>query len=126
MKISRAQLLAAGVAAGVATAAAARLALGPASAAIAVGAAAPPFSLPATLGADVFTFDLTAELHKGPVVLYFYPAAFTSGCTLEAHDFADHVDDYKKLGASVIGVSGDAIDKLKRFATSECRSKFAV
>ena len=59
-------------------------------------------------------------------VLYFYPAAFTSGCTIEAHDFAEAVEKYKALGATVVGVSHDPIDTLKRFSVSECRSKFAV
>ncbi|MEO6913032.1 MAG: peroxiredoxin, partial [Candidatus Baltobacteraceae bacterium] len=65
-------------------------------------------------------------LKKGPVVLYFYPAAFTTGCTLEAHSFADAIDQYKKLGATVIGVSHDPIDVLNKFSVSDCRSKFAV
>jgi len=65
-------------------------------------------------------------LQKGPVILYFYPAAFTTGCTQEAHDFADAVDAYRALGASVIGVSHDDIDTLNKFSVSECRSKFAV
>jgi peroxiredoxin len=60
------------------------------------------------------------------VVLYFYPAAFTKGCTIEAHEFADAVDEYKALGATVIGVSHDNIDTLKKFSVSECRSKFPV
>ena len=90
------------------------------------GASAPLFSAPATLGQDVFTFDLAAALKKGPVVLYFYPAAFTEGCTQEAHDFAENIGRFKALGATVIGVSGDDIEKLKRFATSECRGKFPV
>jgi peroxiredoxin len=90
------------------------------------GAKAPPFSAQATLGREVFTFDLKEALERGPVVLYFYPAAFTTGCTIEAHDFATHMDDYAALGATVIGVSGDDIDKLKKFSVSECRSKFPV
>ncbi len=98
----------------------------PASAALAIGAKAPTFATQASLGGKVFPFDLAGALAKGPVVLYFYPAAFTSGCTLEAHDFASHIDDYTKLGATVIGVSGDNIEKLNRFSVSECRSKFAV
>jgi peroxiredoxin len=69
---------------------------------------------------------LKKALAEGPVVLYFYPAAFTKGCTIEAHDFADHIDEYHKLGATVIGVSGDDIAKLNDFSVSECRSKFAV
>jgi peroxiredoxin Q/BCP len=95
-------------------------------AALAVGATAPDFKTQASLGGKVFTFDLGAALAKGPVVLYFYPAAFSEGCTMEAHDFASHIGDYTKLGATVIGVSGDDIAKLAKFSVSECRSKFAV
>ena len=98
----------------------------PASAALDTGVAAPTFKTDASLGGKVFSFDLKDALAKGPVVLYFYPAAFTKGCTIEAHDFADHIDDFKKLNATVIGVSGDDIDKLNKFSVSECRSKFAV
>ncbi|CAM4004611.1 peroxiredoxin [Bordetella muralis] len=91
-----------------------------------VGAAAPDFSAPASLGGEVFTFKLAEALKQGPVVLYFYPAAFTQGCTIEARNFAEAIDDYKALGASVIGVSADDIDTLKKFSVSECRGKFAV
>jgi peroxiredoxin Q/BCP len=76
--------------------------------------------------AQAFRFDLTEALAKGPVVLYFYPAAFTSGCTIEAHDFADAIGEYRQLGATVIGVSGDSIGTLDKFSRSECRSKFPV
>jgi len=102
------------------------LASGPALAKLEAGVAAPAFDTQATLGGKVFEFNLKDALAKGPVVLYFYPAAFTTGCTLEAHDFAEHIDDYQKLGATVIGVSGDDIEKLNAFSVSECRSKFAV
>jgi peroxiredoxin Q/BCP len=98
----------------------------PAAAGLKVGDPAPVFTTQASLGGNVVTYDLAAELKKGPVVLYFFPAAFTPGCTVEAHDFADHVKDYAALGASVIGVSGDSIEKLKEFSVSECRSKFPV
>lgn len=98
----------------------------PAAAELKAGSVAPVFAAQASLGGKVFTFDLAQALRTGPVVLYFYPAAFTSGCTLEAHDFAEHIGDYKKLGATVIGVSGDDIAKLQRFSVSECRSKFPV
>ena len=98
----------------------------PALAELKAGTAAPPFDARASLGGKVFDFDLRAALAKGPVVLYFYPAAFTSGCTLEAHDFASHAEDYRKLGATIIGVSGDDIATLNKFSVSECRSKFAV
>ncbi len=98
----------------------------PALAELHPGDTAPTFDTPASLGGKVFDFNIADELKKGPVVLYFYPAAFTSGCTLEAHDFAEHIADYTKLGAEVIGVSGDNIEKLNKFSVSECRSKFAV
>jgi peroxiredoxin len=97
-----------------------------ASAELKVGATAPLFDAQASIAGHVFDFNLKSALAKGPVVLYFYPAAFTSGCTFEAHDFAQHIDEYKKLGATVIGVSGDDIGKLQQFSLSECRSKFAV
>ncbi len=98
----------------------------PARAELAPGATAPAFDTQASLGGKVFDFNVEDALRRGPVVLYFYPAAFTSGCTLEAHDFAEHIGDYTALGATVIGVSGDKIDKLNKFSVSECRSKFAV
>ncbi|GAC1311165.1 MAG: peroxiredoxin [Vulcanimicrobiaceae bacterium] len=98
----------------------------PARAELHAGDRAPGFSTQASLGGRVFDFNVDDALARGPVVLYFYPAAFTSGCTLEAHDFAAHVDDYKRFGATVIGVSGDSIAKLNEFSVSECRSKFAV
>ena len=110
-------------------AAAATLALllaAPAPAALAVGATAPDFATQASLAGKPFAFHLADALRKGPVVLYFYPAAFTSGCTVEAHDFAAATDAFAKLGATVIGVSGDPIDKLNRFSVTECRNKFAV
>ena len=95
-------------------------------AALKPGDKAPEFSAPSSLGGQVSTFSLSEALKKGPVVLYFYPAAFTSGCTIEAHLFAEAVDRYKALGATVIGVSGDNIETLNKFSVSECRSKFAV
>ena len=98
----------------------------PAFAALPVGAKAPAFKLQASMGGKVFAFDMTSALKKGPVVLYFYPAAFTPGCTIEAHEFADATDEFKSLGATVIGVSRDGIDKLNKFSVSECRSKFPV
>lgn len=99
---------------------------GGAHAALKVGDTAPDFTATATLAGKAFTYTLSEALKQGPVVLYFYPAAFTPGCTIEAHDFAEAVDKYRALGATVIGVSHDDIDKLKRFSVSECRSKFAV
>jgi peroxiredoxin Q/BCP len=90
------------------------------------GVKAPEFTLQAAQGGDVATVDLKAVLAKGPVVLYFFPKSFTSGCTVEAHMFSEHVGDYKKLGAQVIGVSGDDIETQKKFSTEECRSAFLV
>ncbi len=83
-----------------------------ASATLKPGDAAPPFTAQASLGGKTYTYSLADELKKGPVVLYFYPAAFTKGCTIEAHEFAEAVDEYKKYGATVIGVSHDNIDTL--------------
>src|SRR5476651_871090 len=91
-----------------------------------VGEMAPDFSLPATLGGKEFTFHLAEALKKGPVVVYFYPAAFTQGCTVEAHDFAAAMPQFAAAGASVIGVSHDDIATLDKFSTSECQSKFPV
>ncbi len=90
------------------------------------GADAPDFTTQATLAGKPFTFSLATALKMGPVVLYFYPAAFTRGCTVEAHEFAEAADKFKSLGATVIGVSHDSIDTLNRFSVSECRNKFAV
>jgi thioredoxin-dependent peroxiredoxin len=98
----------------------------PAFAALPDGTKAPNFSTDATLAGKAFKFSLQDALKKGPVVLYFYPAAFTPGCTVEAHEFAEATDKFKALGATVIGVSHDPIEKLNQFSVSECRNKFAV
>lgn len=98
----------------------------PAMASLAVGAKAPQFTAQAALGGKDFTFNLADALKKGPVVVYFYPEAFTKGCTIEAHDFAAAMDKYHALGATVIGVSHDEMPKLDKFSVSECGSKFAV
>jgi thioredoxin-dependent peroxiredoxin len=98
----------------------------PAFAALSEGTKAPDFSTEASLAGKAFKFSLADALKKGPVVLYFYPAAFTPGCTVEAHEFAEATDKFKALGATVIGVSHDPIDKLNKFSVSECRNKFAV
>jgi len=87
----------------------------PASAALTVGASAPTFTAQAALAGEPFAFDLAQALKQGPVVLYFYPAAFTQGCTVEAQAFADAIGDFKALGATVVGVSGDDIETLKKF-----------
>jgi peroxiredoxin Q/BCP len=109
--------------------AAATLALGlaaPALAALPVGATAPDFTTQASLAGKPIPFNLAAALKKGPVVLYFFPAAFTTGCTAEAHEFAEATDRFEKLGATVVGVSADDIETLNRFSVEACRNKFAV
>ena len=98
----------------------------PVYAALPDGAKAPDFSTVASLAGKEFKFSLADALKKGPVVLYFYPAAFTPGCTVEAHLFAEATPKFQELGATVIGVSHDPIDKLDRFSVSECRNKFPV
>lgn len=95
-------------------------------AALPVGAQAPMFTAQATLGGEDFSFSLAEALKKGPVVLYFYPAAFTPGCTVEAHLFAEATEQFAELGATVIGMSADDLETLRKFSVSECRSKFAV
>ena len=97
-----------------------------ASAALAVGAPAPDFTAQAALGGKTFTFSLAEALKKGPVVLYFYPKAFTKGCTIEAHNFAEATEEFRALGATLIGMSNDDIETLKDFSVKECRNKFAV
>src|SRR4030081_1755950 len=98
----------------------------PVFAALPNGTKAPDFSTDASLAGKTFKFSLATSLKNGPVVLYFYPAAFTPGCTVEAHEFAEATDKFKALGATVIGVSHDPIEKLNKFSVSECRNKFAV
>jgi thioredoxin-dependent peroxiredoxin len=109
-----------------ALAALALTAASPAAAQLAEGAKAPTFSTKAALAGKEFGFSLAAALAKGPVVLYFYPKAFTSGCTLEANAFAEAMPQFKAAGASVIGMSNDDIDTLKRFSREECRDAFPV
>jgi thioredoxin-dependent peroxiredoxin len=104
----------------------AAISFSPARAALPLGSTAPLFDAPASLGGKEFHFTLTDALRHGPVVLYFYPAAFTRGCTIEAHEFADTMDQFKALGATVIGISMDKIETLNRFSVSECRSRFPV
>ncbi len=104
----------------------AALAMNTAMAALKVGDSAPDFTTPAAIGGKAFTFSLADALKKGPVVLYFYPKAFTPGCTVEAHNFAEATEKFAALGATLVGMSGDNIDTLKEFSVKECRNKFAV
>jgi peroxiredoxin Q/BCP len=98
----------------------------PAYAALDVGDAAPNFTVPAALGGKVFKFTLAESLAKGPVVLYFFPAAFSVGCSIEAHEFAQAITKFEALGATVIGVSSDDIDTLNKFSVQACQGKFPV
>jgi len=98
----------------------------PALAALKVGDKAPDFVTEAAIGGKPFSFKLADALAKGPVVLYFYPKAFTSGCTVEAHAFAEATPRFQALGATVVGVSSDDIETLKRFSVEACRNQFAV
>jgi peroxiredoxin len=97
-------------------------------AALDTGAKAPDFTAEASLAGNDFTFSLEQALAKGPVVVYFYPAAYTGGCDLEAHTFATESGKFTKAGATIIGVSADSITRLNRFSSDPkyCAGKFAV
>ena len=110
-----------------AVAAAATLAAaGPAAAALSVGAKAPDFETTGAIAGKAFHLHLADQLKKGPVVLYFFPKAFTAGCTAEAHAFSDAAKDFKKAGARVIGMSADDVPTLQKFSVEECRNSFPV
>jgi len=98
----------------------------PAGAALPVGAKAPEIVTTGAVGGKPFKLDLQRELRKGPVVLYFFPKAFTKGCTLEAHAFSEAAAEFHKAGAEVIGMSADNLPTLEQFSVKECRSAFPV
>lgn len=98
----------------------------PAGAALAPGARAPDFSTRGAIAGKVVPVQLSRQLKRGPVVLYFFPAAFTSGCNAEARAFAEKVDAFRAAGASVIGMSADKVEDLQRFSATECAGRFAV
>lgn len=100
----------------------------PAFAALQPGAAAPDFTATASQAGKDFTFSLKQALAKGPVVVYFYPAAYTGGCDLEAHTFATDKAKFTRAGATIIGVSADSIGRLNQFSADPnyCAGKFAV
>lgn len=91
-----------------------------------VGDKAPTFKTQGALAGAEVALDLEEKLKEGPLVLYFFPKVFTPGCTAEAHEFAEKTAEFKKLGANVIGMSGDDIEGLKKFSKEECRDKFMV
>jgi len=109
-----------------AAAAVALLVPGAAQAELAQGAAAPDFTTQGALAGKPLSVNLKALLVKGPVVLYFYPKAFTQGCTLEAHAFAEASGEFAAAGATVLGMSNDDLPTLQKFSTAECRDKFTV
>lgn len=100
----------------------------PVAAALSTGEKAPTFKAPASLDGKVFEFSLDEALAKGPVVVYFYPSAFTGGCSLQAHTFAVKHDEFAAAGASIIGVSLDNIERLNEFSSDPefCAGKIAV
>ncbi|MEP7296713.1 MAG: peroxiredoxin [Burkholderiales bacterium] len=95
-------------------------------AALDVGEKAPDFSAPAAMAGKQYKFSLAESLAKGPVVLYFFPAAFSAGCSAEAHEFAESIGKFEALGATVVGVSTDDIETQVKFSTQACQGKFAV
>ena len=95
-------------------------------AALDIGEKAPDFTTQAALAGKEYRFSLAESLAKGPVVLYFFPAAFSSGCSAEAHEFAEATEKFSALGATVIGVSTDDIATQLKFSMQACQGKFAV
>jgi peroxiredoxin len=98
----------------------------PATASLRQGAKARDITTTGALAGKPFKFHLADALKKGPVVLYFFPKAFTSGCTAEAHAFSESIADFKKAGAQVIGMSADNLPTLEKFSVEECRNAFPV
>ncbi|MDF3035874.1 MAG: bcp [Paucimonas sp.] len=100
----------------------------PAFAALKEGDAAPDFTAQAALAGKTFAFSLKDARRKGPVVVYFYPSAYTAGCNIQAHLFAENHDKFTAAGATVIGVSMDSIARLKDFSADPeyCAGKLAV
>ena len=98
----------------------------PAAAALPNGSKAPDFTTTGAVGGKAFKLHLADQLRKGPVVLYFFPKAFTKGCTLEAHAFSEAAKEFRKTGARVIGMSADDLPTLQRFSVEACRSAFPV
>jgi peroxiredoxin Q/BCP len=98
----------------------------PLHAALPVGARAPDFTTMGSLNGKPFRLHLQEQLKHGPLVLYFYPKAFTEGCTLEAKAFSDAIPQFRKAGARVVGLSADSLDTLKKFSVEACRGQFPV
>jgi peroxiredoxin Q/BCP len=100
----------------------------PAFAALTAGDVAPSFEARASLNGKDFDYSLSGALKKGPVVVYFYPSAYTQGCDVEAHRFSETIERFRAAGASVIGVSLDSIERLNDFSADPdyCAGKFPV
>ena len=98
----------------------------PASAALPIGSKAPDFFTTGALAGKPFRLHLKEQLRKGTVVLYFFPKAFTKGCTLEARAFSEAKAQFHRAGARVIGMSADDLPTLQKFSVEECRNSFAV
>lgn len=100
----------------------------PAAAALPVGATAPAIELQAALAGNEFTYRLQDALKKGPAVVYFYPSAYTGGCNVQAHSFAQNSDKFAAAGASIIGISLDSIARLNTFSADPkyCAGKIPV
>ncbi|UYY57482.1 peroxiredoxin [Sphingomonas sp. S2-65] len=98
----------------------------PLEAALAPGARAPDFTANGAVAGKPVSVHLAAALKKGPVVLYFFPAAYTGGCNAEAHAFAEALPDFTKAGATVIGMTAGNVDQLQKFSAEHCAGKFAV
>jgi thioredoxin-dependent peroxiredoxin len=99
-----------------------------AGAALKTGDSAPDFKANASLAGKAFPFSLKQALKKGPVVVYFYPSAYTGGCNIQAHTFAENIDKFTAAGASVVGVSLDSIARLNDFSADPayCAGELAV
>ena len=97
-------------------------------AALNAGDAAPAFTAPASFAGKPFSYSLKDGLAKGPVVVYFYPSAYTSGCNVQAHEFSTRAEQFAAAGATVIGVSLDSIERLNAFSADPdyCAGKLAV
>lgn len=104
------------------------LAAAPAFATLGPGEKAPDFTTRASLAGKEFEFSLAKALEKGPVVVYFYPSAYTQGCNIQAHEFAVNYDKFTAAGATVVGVSLDGIDRLNKFSADPeyCAGKLPV
>jgi peroxiredoxin len=100
----------------------------PVVAALQKGETAPQFTAKASLAGKEFNYSLADALKQGPVVVYFYPSAYTQGCNIQAHTFAENMDAFKAAKASVIGVSLDSIARLNDFSADPayCAGKLPV